>query len=687
MSSQDKDPETIRVVKFDGTEEDQWREWSAKTRAIAMIKGWEKHLHVEPDPLIDLKNPAGKEEELVVKRENDVMMYLTLACSGLAFEYIIGKSTAFEMYSALKERFEPEEIDDYLELSDRFMKCDLENEMDDPEKWFHKLEHLRVRMKNISPDYEKKDQEMQAYILSKLPKGYSEVVTSEMKTLQVSSLRSVEKEILKFYRRKFKDKKEVEVLSIERTKKIRKRYKGLCKCCGFQGHKREDCYHKEKKCNVCNKIGHLAKVCKGEKSNIEAEEADETVEFIGVTRLQEKVTEWLGDTGATVHVTDEKSDLQNAKSCDHIVKVGGGEALNAKEKGSVSITIDGKKIWLKNVLYVPNFKKKIISIGKLLNEGAIITGDKEKYEVKSGNIAMPFWGANELKYLKKIIKKNEEVQVVEKAMDINEAHKLLGHIDVVQVRNTAKMMGFELNGKMIACEGCCQAKAKTKPIHKTTQNVSTKPGERLFVDTSGPFPPSWRGKKYWIKTVDDYSRYSWSEYVQSKDEMLEAMKARMKNIQNQGHQIKSIRMDNAGENIHALKRHCENVENIKVELTPPHAPQYNGVVERRFATDKGRAMAMVVSTKLKQAMKHLLWEEAVRTAEMIGNVTTSSRNTEKSPYEIYHYSIPNLVLHTITEENLHHFVLSKNPFWSTSPHLLYVLELLASPEYHTTIHK
>ena len=47
-------------------------------------------------------------------------MYLTLVCTENAFDYIIGKTSADDMWTNLKEKFEPEEIDDYLELSQKY---------------------------------------------------------------------------------------------------------------------------------------------------------------------------------------------------------------------------------------------------------------------------------------------------------------------------------------------------------------------------------------------------------------------------------------------------------------------------------------------------------------------------------------------------------------------------------------
>ena len=84
------------------------------------------------------------------------------------------------------------------------MDCKIASKHENPEIWFQKLEHIRSRMGSIDPIYTKNDLEIKSFILTKLPKDYSEVVTNEMKTLTTSSLLDVQKEILKFYRGKFK---------------------------------------------------------------------------------------------------------------------------------------------------------------------------------------------------------------------------------------------------------------------------------------------------------------------------------------------------------------------------------------------------------------------------------------------------------------------------------------------------
>ena len=115
---------TIKVVNFDGTDEEKWRSWAAKSKAIGTLNGWAGCL--QKDETVGIDEDTTDEGELKrIKNERNAQMYLTLACSDNAFEYIIGKTSAQEMWMSLKERFEPEEVDDSLELSQRFHRSTL----------------------------------------------------------------------------------------------------------------------------------------------------------------------------------------------------------------------------------------------------------------------------------------------------------------------------------------------------------------------------------------------------------------------------------------------------------------------------------------------------------------------------------------------------------------------------------
>ena len=69
---------------------------------------------------------------------------------------------------------------------------------------------------------------------------------------------------------------------------------------------------------------------------------------------------------------------------------------------------------------------------------------------------------------------------------------------------------------------------------KSTKTRATKAGERLFIDTSGPYPWSMRGNKYWFKVVDDYSRRNWNNSMKSKSEVPTHQKSLLKILKSKG---------------------------------------------------------------------------------------------------------------------------------------------------------
>jgi hypothetical protein len=53
---------------------------------------------------------------------------------------------------------------------------------------------------------------------------------------------------------------------------------------------------------------------------------------------------------------------------------------------------------------------------------------------------------------------------------------------------------------------------------------------------------------------------------------------------------------------------------IKFELTPPGNPQYNGEVERKFATLYARVRAMINDAGFNNVLRGGLWAEAAKAA-------------------------------------------------------------------------
>ena len=84
--------------------------------------------------------------------------------------------------------------------------------------------------------------------------------------------------------------------------------------------------------------------------------------------------------------------------------------------------------------------------------------------------------------------------------------KLIRNLSESKVREVLKALGIIATGKMSVCDGCARAKATQKRTNKVTSVHADKPGERLFMDTSGPYSETVAGSRYWFKFVDDKTR-------------------------------------------------------------------------------------------------------------------------------------------------------------------------------------
>jgi transposase InsO family protein len=107
------------------------------------------------------------------------------------------------------------------------------------------------------------------------------------------------------------------------------------------------------------------------------------------------------------------------------------------------------------------------------------------------------------------------------------------------------------------------------------------PGQLLHMDTIGP---SWvcskGGKWYVLVVVDDYSRYSWVFFLESKDEVFEHFRSLALRLNNEHPNcLKAIRNDNVTEFRNASFDEFCLKHAIDQQFSTPRVPQQNGVVE------------------------------------------------------------------------------------------------------------
>jgi transposase InsO family protein len=126
------------------------------------------------------------------------------------------------------------------------------------------------------------------------------------------------------------------------------------------------------------------------------------------------------------------------------------------------------------------------------------------------------------------------------------------------------------HGKMIA--------ASHSPINTV---MTEHPGQLLHMDTVGPSRVhSIGGRWYILVIIDDYSRYSWIFFLESKDEVFEHFQSLALWLKNEHpYCLKAIRCDNGTEFRNASFDEFCLEHGIAQQFSTPRISQQNGVVK------------------------------------------------------------------------------------------------------------
>lgn len=171
----------------------------------------------------------------------------------------------------------------------------------------------------------------------------------------------------------------------EATRNENKAKKGqTCYGCGKKGHYKRDCkFRKRHK-------GNSQDAAESSKANM-IEQETELVALVSdlhigmITELNmaatTKLSDWWYDSGATVHVCNDKSQFKSYEEVVNGQKVLMGDHDSAKVLGKGSVELNftsGKKLLLVNVLYVPDIIKNLVSANLLCKKGFKVVVESDK---------------------------------------------------------------------------------------------------------------------------------------------------------------------------------------------------------------------------------------------------------------------------------------------------------------------
>ncbi|GJS21979.1 retrovirus-related pol polyprotein from transposon TNT 1-94 [Tanacetum coccineum] len=182
------------------------------------------------------------------------------------------------------------------------------------------------------------------------------------------------------------------------------------------------------------------------------------------------------------------------------------------------------------------------------------------------------------------------------------------------------------------CSSCEVSKAKRSSFKSKTVPSSKGRLNLLHMDLCGPMRvASINGKKYILVIVDDYSRYTWTLFLRSKDETPEVLKDFLTMIQrNLQAPVISVRTDRGTEFLNKTLNVFFKEEGIEHQTSTPRTPEQNSVVERRNCTLIEAAQTMLSASKLPL----FFWAEAIATACYTQNRSIIIPTHEKTAYHI-----------------------------------------------------
>ncbi|GKD89979.1 retrovirus-related pol polyprotein from transposon TNT 1-94 [Tanacetum coccineum] len=190
------------------------------------------------------------------------------------------------------------------------------------------------------------------------------------------------------------------------------------------------------------------------------------------------------------------------------------------------------------------------------------------------------------------------------------------------------------------CSSCEMSKAKRSSFKSKVVPSSKGRLNLLHMDLCGPMRvASINGKKYILVIVDDYSRYTWTLFLRSKDETPEVLKDFLTMIQrNLQAQVITVRTDRGTEFLNKTLHAYFKEEGIEHQTSTPRTPEQNGVVERRNRTLVEAARTMLSASKLPLSF----WAEAVATACYTQNRSIIISTHGKTAYHIINDRKPSI---------------------------------------------
>ncbi|GJW30912.1 retrovirus-related pol polyprotein from transposon TNT 1-94 [Tanacetum coccineum] len=289
--------------------------------------------------------------------------------------------------------------------------------------------------------------------------------------------------------------------------------------------------------------------------------------------------------------------------------------------------------------HVDNLAFSLLSVGQICDNKCRVLFMEEGSEIIEDDKIIGNGIRKNGLYIMKLGNKSQDKLCLATVVDNSTLwHRRLGHTNMrlIQSLSSKELVRNlpKLKYDKHFCDACKIGK-QAHASHKAKNMVSTKRClELLHMDLFGQSAiKSYGGNLYTLVAVDDYSRYTWTKFLKTKNEAFEKFEILSRKIQNQlGSSIVAIRTDHGQEFDNEIQfgAYCD-AQGITHNFSTPRTPQSNGVVERKNRTLQEMSRTMLNEKSIPQKF----WCNIVDTSTYILNRILIRPILGKTPYEIF----------------------------------------------------
>lgn len=650
--------EKFCIQPFDGKNFDHW-----KFRMEIILDSHDVKKCIEEEA-------ADQSTEEFLKLDRKCKSIIVQCVANSHLEYIKDKTTAFQMWEALKAVFQRKGVAGQLYLRKKLLTMKLESG-NSLESHFIKFEEVVRELKSVGAKLDETD--IVCHLLLTLPKSLDPIVTA-LETLDSNKL------TLEFVKGRLLDHEmKCKSSTAEAFGNSATFYAGDNpqdthsnndrRNTSWNGPiSRQKVFHSIK-CNKCGKMGHTRKYCRVKDlsrrhanqagSSFDPDDDQSPIAFLtnACTDEQKEANScggncisWIVDSGATDHmINDEKyfDSVSTLKNVVSIVVAKSNVKLNATKIGNINITFkSGQSGQIKNVYFCPDLRHNLLSTAKLEKAGLKIVFENGSVSISKDYKVLAIGKRVGSLYTINFNLESKNANVCCSTNDISLWHSRLGHLSNNSILKLSSMVdGLHLSKEMSEnckiCSVCAQTKITRLPYNKVAIKVTKSPLELVHSDICGPITPAtYDEKKYILTFLDDYTHFCIVFLLKNKSDFFECFKRYEALVTNQlNKKIKVIRCDNGREYCSNDFRKLCDAKGIRVSYTVPYNPEQNGCAERlnRTLIEKGRAML------LQSGLPKSLWGESILCATYLLNRSpTNALKTNVTPAELFYGRKPNL---------------------------------------------